>query len=51
MTVKEFYEWCVERGIEDFVITLPGGCIESVSLDLDPDFITILETIKEVELG
>ena len=51
MTVKEFYEWCVERGIEDFVITLPGGCSGAISFDLDPDFITILETFKEIELG
>ena len=51
MTVKEFYEWCVERGIEDFIITLPGVFSETADIDINPDFITILETFKKIELG
>lgn len=42
MTPKELYEWAVERGVEDYDITVDGDAIDYMLPDID-------ELKKEIE--
>ncbi|WP_418409266.1 hypothetical protein [Alistipes sp.] len=45
MTPKELYEWAVERGVEDYDITVDGDAIDYMLHEID-ERLKIIEIIR-----